>query len=44
LRALPYVADDLNVSLSVLTKLAARDGVALDMPTVWRREDPWAGI
>jgi L-ascorbate metabolism protein UlaG (beta-lactamase superfamily) len=42
LRALPYVADDLDVSLRILTKLAAHDGVALDMPTVWRREDPWA--
>ena len=42
LRALPYVADDLDVSLRVLSKLAQQDGVALDMPTVWRREDPWA--
>jgi L-ascorbate metabolism protein UlaG (beta-lactamase superfamily) len=44
LRALPYVADDLDVSLRVLSGLAERDGVALDMPTVWRREDPWARI
>ncbi|HME15831.1 MAG TPA: MBL fold metallo-hydrolase [Mycobacterium sp.] len=42
LRALPYAADDLDVSLRVLNKLADQDGVALDMPTVWRREDPWA--
>ena len=42
LRALPYVADDLDVSLRVLSRLAQQDGVALDMPTVWRREDPWA--
>ena len=42
LRALPYAADDLDVSLRVLSKLAEQDGVALDMPTVWRREDPWA--
>src|SRR3984885_14309480 len=42
LRALPYVADDLDVSMRVLSRLAERDGVALDMPTVWRREDPWA--
>jgi L-ascorbate metabolism protein UlaG (beta-lactamase superfamily) len=41
LRALPYAADDLNVSMSILSKLAKQDGVALDMPTVWRREDPW---
>jgi L-ascorbate metabolism protein UlaG (beta-lactamase superfamily) len=44
LRALPYVADDLDVSLRILSGLAERDGVALDMPTVWRREDPWAQI
>jgi L-ascorbate metabolism protein UlaG (beta-lactamase superfamily) len=41
LRALPYAGDDLDVSLRVLSGLAAQDGVALDMPTVWRREDPW---
>ncbi|WP_428339486.1 MBL fold metallo-hydrolase [Mycobacterium sp.] len=44
LRALPYVADDLDVSLRTLSALAERDGVALDMPTVWRREDPWARV
>jgi L-ascorbate metabolism protein UlaG (beta-lactamase superfamily) len=42
LRALPYVADDLDVSLRVLSRLAGQDDVALDMPTVWQREDPWA--
>jgi L-ascorbate metabolism protein UlaG (beta-lactamase superfamily) len=42
LRALPYLADDLDVSLSVLTRLAQQDGVVVEMPTVWRREDPWA--
>jgi L-ascorbate metabolism protein UlaG (beta-lactamase superfamily) len=42
LRALPYVADDLDASLRVLSRLAKRDSVALDMPTVWQREDPWA--
>ena len=42
LRALPYAADDLDVSVSILSKLADHDGIALDMPTVWRREDPWA--
>jgi L-ascorbate metabolism protein UlaG (beta-lactamase superfamily) len=41
LRALPYVADDLDASLRSLDRLAAQDGVALDLPTVWRREDPW---
>jgi L-ascorbate metabolism protein UlaG (beta-lactamase superfamily) len=44
LRALPYVADDLDVSLRILSELAERDGVALDMPTAWRREDPWARV
>jgi L-ascorbate metabolism protein UlaG (beta-lactamase superfamily) len=44
LRALPYVADDLDVSLRILSSLAERDGVALDMPTVWEREDPWARV
>jgi L-ascorbate metabolism protein UlaG (beta-lactamase superfamily) len=42
LRALPYAADDLDFSMHVLDRLAAEDGVALDMPTVWQREDPWA--
>ncbi|OBH07628.1 MULTISPECIES: MBL fold metallo-hydrolase [unclassified Mycobacterium] len=42
LRALPYAGDDLDVSLRILDELATRDGVALQMPTVWRREDPWA--
>ena len=41
LRALPYAGDDLGVSIRVLDELAARDGVALHMPTLWRREDPW---
>jgi L-ascorbate metabolism protein UlaG (beta-lactamase superfamily) len=42
LRAFPYVADDLDVSIRLLDELAAQDGVTLQMPTVWRREDPWA--
>jgi L-ascorbate metabolism protein UlaG (beta-lactamase superfamily) len=41
LRALPYAGDDLDVSIRVLDELAARDGVALHLPTVWRRENPW---
>ncbi|WIM86330.1 MBL fold metallo-hydrolase [Candidatus Mycobacterium wuenschmannii] len=44
LRALPYLADDLDASLRILDGLAERDGVALEMPTVWRREDPWARV
>jgi len=44
LRALPYAGDDLDATMRVLIRLAARDGVALSFPTVWRREDPWAGL
>ncbi|GAY19176.1 MBL fold metallo-hydrolase [Mycobacterium sp. shizuoka-1] len=39
--ALPYAGDDLDVSMRVLSGLAERDGVAVHLPTVWRREDPW---
>ena len=42
LRALPYAGDDLDASIRILDELAARDGIALHMPTVWRRENPWA--
>ncbi|MGV0626876.1 MBL fold metallo-hydrolase [Mycolicibacter minnesotensis] len=42
LRALPYAGDDLDVTIGVLSELAESDGVALHLPTVWRREDPWA--
>lgn len=42
LRALPYATDDLDASLRVLGELVAHDGVALHLPTAWRREDPWA--
>lgn len=42
LRALPFAGDDLNASMSALDELAARDGVSLQMPSVFRREDPWA--
>jgi L-ascorbate metabolism protein UlaG (beta-lactamase superfamily) len=42
LRAFPYAADDLDESIRILDELAASDGVALHLPTVWRREDPWA--
>lgn len=41
LRALPYAGDDLDVSMRILCELAEADGVALHLPTVWRREDPW---
>jgi L-ascorbate metabolism protein UlaG (beta-lactamase superfamily) len=42
LRALPFATDDLDATLRVLSELADEDGVALQLPTVWRREDPWA--
>jgi len=42
LRALPYAGDDLDASLRVLGGLAAAQRVGLHLPTVWRREDPWA--
>ena len=42
LRALPYAGDDLDVTMRVLDGLAREQGVTLHLPTVWRREDPWA--
>ncbi|MCX2928987.1 MBL fold metallo-hydrolase [Mycobacterium sp. CVI_P3] len=42
MRALPYAGDDLDVSMRVLSRLAQRDGVALHLPTVWQRADPWS--
>ena len=42
LRALPYAGDDLDVSMRVLTRLAREDGVALHLPTLWERCDPWS--
>lgn len=42
LRALPFAADDLDNSMRVLQRFADEDGVSLHLPTVWRREDPWA--
>lgn len=41
LRALPYMGDDLDVTMRVLSRLAERDDVTLHLPTVWQREDPW---
>lgn len=42
LRALPYAGDDLDVSIRAIDELAAEDGIAVHLPTLWRREDPWA--
>ena len=44
LRAPPYAFDDLNVTMRILTQLAADEGVPLHLPTVWQREDPWGPI
>jgi L-ascorbate metabolism protein UlaG (beta-lactamase superfamily) len=41
LRALPYVGDDLDVSMRVLSRLAREDGIPLHLPTLWERSDPW---
>lgn len=41
LRALPYAGDDLDSTVRVLDRLAARDGVAVHFPTLWQRADPW---
>lgn len=41
LRALPYAADDLDVSMRVLSRLAEDDGVALHLPALWQPADPW---
>ena len=42
LRALPFAGDDLDVTMSVLGALAERDGVAMHLPQLWQRADPWA--
>ena len=44
LRALPFMGDDLDVTMRVLGELAAHQQVALHFPTVFQREDPWAGL
>ncbi len=44
LRALPFMGDDLDVTMRVVGKLARQQGVAVHFPTVWRREDPWSSL
>jgi L-ascorbate metabolism protein UlaG (beta-lactamase superfamily) len=41
LQALPYTSDDLHATMRVLSRLAAEDGVSLQMPTLWQRANPW---
>lgn len=43
LRALPFAGDDLDVTMRVLGRLADADGVAMHLPRLWQRCDPWAG-
>ena len=42
LRALPFAADDLDVSMRILGRLAGEDGVGLHLPTLWQPADPWS--
>ena len=44
LRALPYLGDNLDVTIRELGALARQDGVSIHLPKVWQREDPWAGL
>ncbi|MGD4048233.1 hypothetical protein QT600_22440, partial [Xanthomonas citri pv. citri] len=44
LRALPFAGDDLDVTMRILGGLAEDQGVALHLPTVWKREDAWSGL
>jgi L-ascorbate metabolism protein UlaG (beta-lactamase superfamily) len=44
LRALPFAGDDLDVTLRILAQAADDQQVALHLPTLWRREDPWASL
>ena len=44
LRALPYLADDLNVTMRVLDDLSRQHGVSVHFPTLWQREDPWRSL
>lgn len=41
LRAIPYIGDDLGVTMRIFDELAADDCVTVRFPTLWRRESPW---
>jgi len=43
-RAIPYAGDDLDATMRVLVALAERDRVAMHLPSLWQRADPWAAI
>lgn len=44
LRALPYLGDDLDVTMRVLDDLSREHDVPVHFPTLWQREDPWLGL
>ena len=44
LRALPYLGDDLDVTMRVLDDLSREQGVSVHFPTLWQREDPWSSL
>ncbi|MDO9495563.1 MAG: MBL fold metallo-hydrolase [Nocardioides sp.] len=44
LRSLPYVGDDLDVTMRVLDDLARQHGASVHFPTLWQREDPWFSL
>ena len=44
LRALPYAGDDLDATMRILSAMADEQGVPLQFPTVWCREDPWRSL
>jgi hypothetical protein len=40
-RALPYLADDLDRTLHLMAPLAADAGITLTLPALWTPADPW---
>ncbi|HSO64437.1 MAG TPA: hypothetical protein VLQ78_04965, partial [Ornithinibacter sp.] len=44
LRALPYLGDDLDVTMRVVDELSRQQGVTVHFPTLWQREDPWQDL
>ena len=44
LRALPYAGDDLDATMRILSAMAEEQGVVLQFPDAWRREDPWRSL
>jgi L-ascorbate metabolism protein UlaG (beta-lactamase superfamily) len=41
IRALPYLADDLDRTLRLIAPLAVGAGIDLALPALWRAADPW---